>query len=284
MSIQVRRRRDTAANNAVFTGASGEIVVDTTDNRVILHDGATVGGWPAAKLAEAITNTRTAVSDVAYTALASDRTIAFTALTAARSVSLPAANAFPTGTRLLVVDETGNSSSVNAITLTANGSDKIDGAAAASVNVAYGFVGIESNGSNAWTIVDQGFAPAIATVAQGANGATIQFGVVETLVTLSGASTTASAQIPANCIVLSVGARVVTAIAGAPSYEIGVSGNLSQFGSALSASAGATNYGLIGPNPFYSATSLIVTATSGSFTAGQVRLSIHYMTANPSAS
>ena len=66
----------------------------------------------------------------------------------------------------------------------------------------YGFIGIESNGSNAWTVIDQGFAPALATVAGAANGANIQFGVLETLVTLSGASVTASVQIPANCIVL----------------------------------------------------------------------------------
>lgn len=55
MSIQIRRRRDTAANNAVFLGGQGEIVVDTTNNRMILHDGATVGGWAAAKLCEVMT-------------------------------------------------------------------------------------------------------------------------------------------------------------------------------------------------------------------------------------
>lgn len=48
----VQRRRDTATNAAAFTGAAGEIVVDTTNNRMIVHDGATVGGFPAAKLAD----------------------------------------------------------------------------------------------------------------------------------------------------------------------------------------------------------------------------------------
>ena len=70
-------------------------------------------------------------------------------------------------------------------------------------------------------------------IAAAAHGATIQAQVLETLVTLSGASTNASLQIPANCIVLAVGARVVTAITGATSYEVGVTGNLSQFGSGL---------------------------------------------------
>ncbi|HTR15073.1 MAG TPA: hypothetical protein VMI72_17925 [Roseiarcus sp.] len=55
MSIQIRRRRDTADNNAVFLGGQGEIVVDTTNNRMIVHDGVTVGGWAAAKLCEVMT-------------------------------------------------------------------------------------------------------------------------------------------------------------------------------------------------------------------------------------
>jgi hypothetical protein len=47
-------------------------------------------------------------------------------------------------------------------------------------------------------------------------------------------------------------------------------------------SAGSSNYGLIGPTAFYVSTNLIVTATSGSFTGGQVRLSICYVLCNPS--
>lgn len=52
MSVQVKRRRDTAANIATFTPAQGEIIADTTNNRMILGDGATAGGWAAAKLSE----------------------------------------------------------------------------------------------------------------------------------------------------------------------------------------------------------------------------------------
>src|SRR5580658_1789788 len=95
-ATQVQLRRGTGAQVAAFTGAQGEVVVDTTNNRAIVNDGATVGGWPAAKLAEVITNTRTAVSDAAYSALATDRSIAYTALTAARVVTLPASSAYPT--------------------------------------------------------------------------------------------------------------------------------------------------------------------------------------------
>jgi hypothetical protein len=53
MSVQVQLRRDTAANiAAAAAGAQGEPWVDTTNNRIIVNDGSTVGGWPAAKLSE----------------------------------------------------------------------------------------------------------------------------------------------------------------------------------------------------------------------------------------
>ena len=52
MSVQVKHRRDTAANIATFTPAQGEIIVDTTNNRMICGDGSVAGGYPAAKLSE----------------------------------------------------------------------------------------------------------------------------------------------------------------------------------------------------------------------------------------
>lgn len=154
-AVQVQYRRGTASQVASFTGAAGEMVVDTTNNRVVVQDGATAGGFPAAKLAEVQTNTRTQVSDANYTALTSDRTIAYVALTAARTVSLPAASAFPGGSRLLVVDESGACSSTSTITLAAAGSDTIDGAASVAIKSAYGYLAIESNTANKWTVIDQ---------------------------------------------------------------------------------------------------------------------------------
>ena len=184
MSEQLQLRRGTAAQVAAFTPQQGEAIVDTTNNRLCVGDGATAGGWPAAKLSEVC------------------------------------------------------------------------------------------SGANA-----------LNTAAAAPNGASIQLGVLETLVSgLSGASVTASLDIPANCIVFAVGARVVTAIAGATSYEAGygTGATLSAFGSLLNVAAGSTNYGLVGPTAFYSATPLILTAAGGSFTAGAVRLSIHYMLCGPS--
>ena len=283
MSEQLQLRRGTGSQVASFTGAQGEVVFDTTNNRIVANDGVTIGGNPAAKLAEVITNTRTAVSDASYTVLATDRTVAYTALTTARAVALPASSAYPTGTRLLIVDETGNCSVTNTITVNAAGMDAIDGAASAVVNQAFGFIGLDSSGAGHWTIIDQGFMPVTLNLAAAAHGANVQMQIIEQTVTLSGASSNASVPIPANCIVLAVGARVLATITGATSYEIGVSGNLSQFGSLLSVPAGSSNFGLIGPTAFYTNTTIIITAAGGSFTGGQVRLSISILLANPSA-
>jgi hypothetical protein len=283
LSEQLQLRRGTATQVQTFIGAAGEVVMDTTNNRLVVNDGVTVGGTPLAKLSEVQTNSRTPVGDAAYTILATDRMVAYTALTAARVVTLPTSSLFPLGTRLLIVDETGNCSVTKALTITTNGTDVIDGAATTVVNQAYGFIGVESNQSGRWTTIDQGFMPATANLAAAAHGATIQAQVLETSVTLSGASTNASLQIPANCIVLAVGARVTTAITGATSYGVGVAGNLSQFGSALSIAAGSTNFGLIGPTAFYTPTTLTITAAGGAFSGGQVRLSISCLLANPSA-
>ncbi len=50
--VQVAYRRDTAANIAVSTGVQGELWVDTINNRLVVNDGGTPGGWAAVKMAE----------------------------------------------------------------------------------------------------------------------------------------------------------------------------------------------------------------------------------------
>ena len=51
-ATQLQFRRGTAAQLATFAGAPGEVVVDTTNNRIVVCDGSTGGGFPAAKLSE----------------------------------------------------------------------------------------------------------------------------------------------------------------------------------------------------------------------------------------
>lgn len=184
MSVQVKRRRDTAANVAAYTGVQGELIVDATNNRVTVHDGVTPGGWSAAKLSEVVTGTA-----------------------------------------------------------------------------------------------------ALTPIALGANGAAIKFQVIEQNVALSsGTSVTAGIQIPSNCIVLGVGSRVLTAITGAPAFNVGTSGNATQFGGTLGVAAGSTNYGIVGPYGNYSATNVLVASTGAAFTGGEVRLSFHLLLLSPPTS
>tara|TARA_Y100000004_G_scaffold14969_1_gene15783 strand:+ start:4383 stop:8366 length:3984 start_codon:yes stop_codon:yes gene_type:complete len=46
MTKQVQLRRGTAAEHAVFTGAVGELTIDTTNNVAVVHDGFAQGGFP----------------------------------------------------------------------------------------------------------------------------------------------------------------------------------------------------------------------------------------------
>src|SRR6202795_4572016 len=48
MPKQVKLRRGTTAQHATFTGALGEVTVDTTKKTLVCHDGATAGGFPIA--------------------------------------------------------------------------------------------------------------------------------------------------------------------------------------------------------------------------------------------
>lgn len=48
MARQIQIRRGSAAAHANFTGAVGEITMDTTNNTLRLHDGITPGGHPVA--------------------------------------------------------------------------------------------------------------------------------------------------------------------------------------------------------------------------------------------
>jgi hypothetical protein len=289
LSEQLQLRSGTASQVAAFTGASAECVVDTTNNRIVVNDGSTVGGWPAAKLVEVITNTRTAVSDAAYSALTTDRMIAYIAITATRVVSLPAASTYPTGTRLLIIDETGDVTATLNISISPHGTDTVDGAnSAVNINAAYGFLSLESNGSDAWTIVDRNAPTTVNELCASTNGALMQVHILEVQTgTLSGSSYNVSTQIPANCILLGVSLRVTTTITlsgSGAAFECGVSGNLSQFGSSLGLAAGSMNYGIIGPEGIYSATTIVLTPTGGSsptFTGGVVRLAIHYLSINP---
>ncbi|HXY56972.1 MAG TPA: hypothetical protein VEH76_00160 [Methylocystis sp.] len=273
MSTQVQLRRDIAANVAAFTGAQGEIIVDTTNNRLCLQDGATAGGWPAAKLAEAQNFARRTVADANTAIAASDVIVAMTAITATRTWTLPAAASYPAGKELTLQDESGSVTPTVQIVVAPNGAETIQGLSSVALSTPFNGLRLRSNGSNGWFLADGN--PGV--IAQAPHGGAIAAFCLEQLVTLSGATTSSAVSIPAGALVVAVSNRVTTAIAGATSYSCGVSSNPTQFGSSLGVGAGSINLGLIGPNPFYSATPVLYTAAGGNFTSGAVRMTIHYL-------
>ena len=53
MSKRIQLRRGTTSETNAFTGALGEVTVDTTKDVLVVHDGTTVGGHPVATRANA---------------------------------------------------------------------------------------------------------------------------------------------------------------------------------------------------------------------------------------
>jgi hypothetical protein len=49
MTTAIKRRRGTTSQHSTFTGLEGELTIDTTKDTVVVHDGATAGGFPLAK-------------------------------------------------------------------------------------------------------------------------------------------------------------------------------------------------------------------------------------------
>lgn len=49
MSTAVQLRRGTTSQHSTFTGAVGEVTVDTDKDTIVVHDGATAGGHPLLK-------------------------------------------------------------------------------------------------------------------------------------------------------------------------------------------------------------------------------------------
>lgn len=58
----IKARRGTTAQHSTFTGAQGEITVDTDKKTAVVHDGSTAGGFPLQRADQAIANATTAAS------------------------------------------------------------------------------------------------------------------------------------------------------------------------------------------------------------------------------
>lgn len=57
MATQIQLRRGTTSQHSSFTGAAGELTVDTDKDVAVVHDGSTAGGFPLAAIAKAQTFT-----------------------------------------------------------------------------------------------------------------------------------------------------------------------------------------------------------------------------------
>ena len=93
----------------------------------------------------------------------------------------------------------------------------------------------------------------------------------------TGATSVVTGALPANALVLGVSARVVSAIGGVVSMDLGVSGEVDRFGSGLSPAAGSAIAEIRADASVYpGGADLILSANGGGFDgSGVVRLAVH---------
>lgn len=109
------------------------------------------------------------------------------------------------------------------------------------------------------------------------NGGSWKRRYIEQTTTLgSGATVDAAIGLPIGTI-YAVSSRVITAITGATSWDLGDGSTANKFGGTLGVSLGQTNRGHIGPTGYYSGSDpLRFTANGGNFGGGVVRSVIWY--------
>lgn len=64
MATQIQFRRGTTSEHSSFTGAVGEITVDTTKDTAVIHDGSTAGGIPLAKESSVISGVTASAAEL----------------------------------------------------------------------------------------------------------------------------------------------------------------------------------------------------------------------------
>lgn len=100
MATRVQLRRGTTTEHSTFTGAAGEVTVDTTKNTAVVHNGSTAGGFPLVKESAIGVSVQAYDADTAKTDVVQSFTAAqrgsVTALTSAATVTadLSAGNHF----------------------------------------------------------------------------------------------------------------------------------------------------------------------------------------------
>ena len=70
MAKLLKLRRGTTTQHGSFTGAEGEVTIDTTKDTAVVHDGSTAGGVPLAKENMANVSSANIVGRISASALA----------------------------------------------------------------------------------------------------------------------------------------------------------------------------------------------------------------------
>jgi hypothetical protein len=113
----------------------------------------------------------------------------------------------------------------------------------------------------------------------GAHGQALAIQTLEELTTIAAAANTdTTIQIPAGAIVLAVSVRVTVAIPTAATFDVGVAGATTRYGTGIAVAANTTNAGTATPLQYAAAAAIRITPdlTPGAAT-GKVRVTIHYI-------
>lgn len=109
------------------------------------------------------------------------------AFTAARTWTLPAANGVPAGTRIKIIDPIGAISATNTLSVARVGSDTINGGSGSPrINMAYGSIELESDGSSRWTIIRFRRAKKVTVYTSGSGTHTTEIGCTVMFVRMAG--------------------------------------------------------------------------------------------------
>jgi hypothetical protein len=127
---------DTASNNASFTGSSGQLTYDTTNNKIFVHDGSTAGGREVGAIANGDIGTPQ-LADSAVTA----NKIASGAVTPAKIASSAITSVKINSDAVTSAKIAGNAVTSSAISDNAVISGKISNGAVTSAKIASGAVG-----------------------------------------------------------------------------------------------------------------------------------------------
>lgn len=87
MSKQLKLRRGTTAQHSTFTGASGEVTVDTDKKTLVVHDGTTAGGNPVLSTTAGAVGATNLADNAVTTAKITDASVTAVKLASGAAVS-----------------------------------------------------------------------------------------------------------------------------------------------------------------------------------------------------